>query len=635
MPIDINCPSCGAVYRILEENRGRMFRCQNCQHTFVGGEPSPSRREAERRPTAEDRSRKIARSLPPPLPTPEERSRKIARSVPPPLPSKVARTQTDCRDDRRSQSRRDDDHHRKRSQRTGNKPRSSGGWKRLIISAVIAGVFVAFAIVAGHVLLQVVPGRTSSPVADGTADGSSEQVGSATAPRYRWADGQHVYSVRVEVEHDRSIELHDGYCVLKTRKESRNGATGTGFVVNVNGYLITCAHVVADATAIEVALGDRKYQGKVVTLDRENDLAVLQIDARNLPTLPLGNSDAAETGAEVRALGFPLASLLGDNLKVTRGTLSGVNKYDSRKIFQIDAAINPGNSGGPLVTESGTVIGINRAKLASAAISNVGFATPVNEAKRLLSSKGVTFNTESESARLDGPMLVKRTSPAIALIHVTLPEQGGDDLYHLRSRTRLDSKQKSKEREGDFMPAPSRVPPAGADDAEIDMESTGQILQASGGTQLPAFLGDVTLFLIDPFPRDIRATRERTGTCTLTVHSAQSSGDSEAKGPPSARRGKNYQAEQRTTFSRGKTSGNMLTIQKRYEMKTDPTTGGASEVHVSGEGTVAFDLTTGVPRTVEFKGTVLLSGQRSGVVLTYKLLEGAERDRVLKQAARP
>jgi serine protease Do len=352
-----------------------------------------------------------------------------------------------------------------------------------------------------------------------------------------------------------------------------------------------------------------------------------------LPALSLGNSDAAETGAEVRALGFPLASLLGDNLKVTRGTLSGVNKYGKGKIFQIDAAINPGNSGGPLVTETGTVIGINRAKLAGASISNVGFATPVNEAKRLMSSKDVTFTTEDDGARLDGPMLVKRTSPAIALITVMLPEQIGDDQFHVRSTGRLDGKLKSKAGGGAYRSAPSRLPQDEDGDAQIDMESSGEILQANGGTQLPVFLGDMALFLIDPLPRDTRATWERTSTCTLTVYSARSS-DPAAKGPAAAAPGKNYRAEQRTTFSRGKSAGSVQTIHKHHEVKTDATAEGASVVHLTGEGTVAFDLKAGAPRTVEFTGTVLVSGQRSRLVVTYRLLEGAERDRVLKQAAR-
>src|SRR5262249_46239517 len=146
--------------------------------------------------------------------------------------------------------------------------------------------------------------------------------------------------------------------------EGEQTMTGTGFVVTADGYLVTCAHVVAGATKIEVALGGRTYAAKAIASDADNDLAVLKGEAGGLPALPLAASDAAEVGQEVRALGFPLSDVLGNDLKATRGTISGISKADGRKRLQIDAPINPGNSGGPLVTEGGEVIGVNSAKLA-------------------------------------------------------------------------------------------------------------------------------------------------------------------------------------------------------------------------------------------------------------------------------
>src|SRR5262249_45050014 len=154
------------------------------------------------------------------------------------------------------------------------------------------------------------------------------------------------------------IETHQGTCIVRAGRadpmagpgnaQPRQGS-GTGFVVNANGYLLTCAHVVADANKIEVNLAGQKYLATVVAVEHETDLALLRITAQNLPTLPLANSDTAAVGQEVRALGFPLSNLLGESMKATRGTVSGISQKEGRKVFQIDASINPGNSGGPLV----------------------------------------------------------------------------------------------------------------------------------------------------------------------------------------------------------------------------------------------------------------------------------------------
>src|SRR5262249_28209210 len=137
--------------------------------------------------------------------------------------------------------------------------------------------------------------------------------------------------------------------------------SATGFVVHPNGWLVTCAHVVADAAKIEVSLGGRSYPAKVVARHTGADLAVLRIEAQNLPTLALGDSDTAEVGQEVWALGYPLSDVLGNNLKATRGTLSGVNLKNGGKEFQVDASVNPGNSGGPLVNDHGQVLGVTKA----------------------------------------------------------------------------------------------------------------------------------------------------------------------------------------------------------------------------------------------------------------------------------
>lgn len=194
--------------------------------------------------------------------------------------------------------------------------------------------------------------------------------------------------------------------------------TGTAFVVDANGYLLTAAHVVKGAVKVEVTLGDKTYNAAVVATDEKRDLALLEIKAKGLPALPLGNSNGVEVGEEVRAFGFPLTSVLGEGVKVTRGIVSGIETKDAQRVFQIDAPINPGNSGGPLVNEKGEVIAVINAKLAGTLISNIAFAVPVNYAKTMLRDNGVGFASEGSKTKLDGPALVGHVSPAVALLTV-------------------------------------------------------------------------------------------------------------------------------------------------------------------------------------------------------------------------
>lgn len=201
--------------------------------------------------------------------------------------------------------------------------------------------------------------------------------------------------------------------------EGGHRQTGTAFVVTADGHLLTCAHVVKEATTVEVAIGGQPYDAVVVGVDEKHDLAVLKIEASGLPSLPLGDSSAVQLGQEARAFGFPLASVLGDSLKATRGTLSGIQLKEEHKILQTDAPVNSGNSGGPLVNNKGEVVGIVNAKLAGVAVSNVAFAVPIDYAKPLLRAKGLKFGTQGAESDLPGPALVRRVSPAVALVTAT------------------------------------------------------------------------------------------------------------------------------------------------------------------------------------------------------------------------
>jgi serine protease Do len=170
---------------------------------------------------------------------------------------------------------------------------------------------------------------------------------------------------------------------------------GSGFITDPNGTIITNAHVVAGATRVSVAMRDGKtFPAKVLGVDEQNDLAVLRIDAKGLPTAPLGSSDDIIIGEWSIAIGNPYGFLLGNTEpSVTAGVISatGRNLIGQAEgggayvdMIQTDASINPGNSGGPLVNADGVVIGVNASIYSPSGGSvGLGFAIPINRAKRV------------------------------------------------------------------------------------------------------------------------------------------------------------------------------------------------------------------------------------------------------------
>lgn len=162
--------------------------------------------------------------------------------------------------------------------------------------------------------------------------------------------------------------------------------TGSGFITSADGRIITNAHVVEGADTVQVLLKDgRSYTGRVLGADSVTDVAVIKIDADNLPTVKLSNSDQVQPGEWAIAIGNPL----GLDNTVTAGIVSATSRPsnqagipDKRVDFiQTDAAINPGNSGGPLLNEQGEVIGMNTAIRADA--QGIGFAIPSNTIARI------------------------------------------------------------------------------------------------------------------------------------------------------------------------------------------------------------------------------------------------------------
>ncbi|HOE26476.1 MAG: trypsin-like peptidase domain-containing protein [Candidatus Aureabacteria bacterium] len=171
---------------------------------------------------------------------------------------------------------------------------------------------------------------------------------------------------------------------------------GSGVIIDPAGYILTNEHVVGNADAIEVMLPDgRRFEGRVAGTDARSDMAVLKIDAENLPAATLGDSDGVKTGQWAIAIGNPFGIVEENPMPtMTVGVVSALHRrlggpaiggryYGD--LIQTDAAINPGNSGGPLLNLNGEVVGINAAIISpSGAFAGIGFAIPVNRAKEVL-----------------------------------------------------------------------------------------------------------------------------------------------------------------------------------------------------------------------------------------------------------
>jgi len=172
----------------------------------------------------------------------------------------------------------------------------------------------------------------------------------------------------------------------------RAASLGSGVIVSPSGYIVTNHHVVEAADEIEVALADgKKLLAKVVGNDPETDLAILRVQAEDLPAITFGSSEALRVGDVVLAIGNPF----GVGQTVTSGIVSalgrtglGINTFEN--FIQTDAAINPGNSGGALVDAGGNLVGINTAifthgqRVPTGGSTGIGFAIPVSTAKMVL-----------------------------------------------------------------------------------------------------------------------------------------------------------------------------------------------------------------------------------------------------------
>jgi S1-C subfamily serine protease len=245
------------------------------------------------------------------------------------------------------------------------------------------GAVLAVAIVAGIVSGSLSAAAVSSILREpATAAGSQAPV------------GQNVSNVHID-ESSAVISAVQAAmpAVVKIQSTTSGGqATGSGFIYDSNGWILTNRHVVSDAQTLTVILSDsRELEGRVYGIDTLTDLAIVKVDATGLPTVKIGSSADLEQGQLAIAIGNPLGEF--ENT-VTTGVVSGLGRQivagsqatssseQLNNLIQTDAAINPGNSGGPLLDSAGQVIGVNTAVSQDA--QGIGFAIPIDVAKPIM-----------------------------------------------------------------------------------------------------------------------------------------------------------------------------------------------------------------------------------------------------------
>ena len=260
--------------------------------------------------------------------------------------------------------------------------------------------------VAVGLTLQGAPGNTTATAAQGAAPAASGSAPAATGGELRsYADvAAHTMPAVVNIATDKQVESNFQHPFMDDPRfrrffempndENHQGqerverSMGSGIVISADGYILTNNHVVENATKIKVTFeGDREYDAKVIGTDPPTDVALLKIDARDLPTIEVADSARLRIGDQVMAIGNPF----GVGQTITMGIVSALGRNigltDYADFIQTDASINPGNSGGALVNMEGKLVGMNSAILSrSGGSMGIGFAIPANMAMKVIDS---------------------------------------------------------------------------------------------------------------------------------------------------------------------------------------------------------------------------------------------------------
>lgn len=291
-----------------------------------------------------------------------------------------------------------------------------------LLGGAVVAVFGWIAIAAGWI--QSEGGSTTTvaaPLAAPVVSKSGKDEGNVVNQIYK-ADGNGVAFIESEIPAQESSTLSP---FGEPETESGGTATGSGFVIDSSGHILTNNHVIEGASKISVKLGasNKTYTAKVVGADPASDLALIEVNApaAELHPLTLGHSSAVEVGDPVVAIGNPF----GLDRTVTSGIVSALqrqiqapNGFSIDNVIQTDAAINPGNSGGPLINAEGEVIGIN-SQIETGGGSNgnvgIGFAIPIDTARSEIHQLETSGEVEHAYLGIEGGTITPQLAKALNL----------------------------------------------------------------------------------------------------------------------------------------------------------------------------------------------------------------------------
>jgi len=291
-----------------------------------------------------------------------------------------------------------------------------------LLGGLVVAVFGLIAIAAGWI--QSDGGSTTTVAAPLTAPvkASSDEGGGNVVNQIYKADGEGVAFIESQLEATES----EGFNPFgEAEPEGGGTATGSGFVIDDEGHILTNNHVIEGASKVTVKLGDseKTWDAEVVGADPGTDVALLQVDApkSEIHPLTLGRSSEAEVGDPVVAIGNPF----GLDRTVTSGIVSALqrdiqapNGFSISHVIQTDAAINPGNSGGPLINAEGAVIGIN-AQIATGGGGNgnvgIGFAIPIDTVRGEIEALKTKGEVEHAFIGISGGTITAELAKALNL----------------------------------------------------------------------------------------------------------------------------------------------------------------------------------------------------------------------------
>ena len=506
------------------------------------------------------------------------------------------------------------------------------------------------------------PGNSTPPNASAGAANAAPATAAISGDnrqlRYHWKPGaEYMYQFTVEEGSGDEVRKTTGVCSYRVQGDSGRVATeeegtGTGFVVSPDGIIATCAHVVEGAKRMEVHLNGQTYPATVIAVDPRADVALIRINATGLSALVLSDSDAVQLAESVRAIGYPLSDVLGTDVKVTTGTVAGiVQSRDRGKQIQIDAAINPGNSGGPVVNGAGQVVGVASAKLSGSSVTSVGFAAPVNQLRALAGANGLQLPITPRAADLAGPEVARRVTPGVAYIKVW--GSSGGRMYEVSYHASFHEQPQMRSMRGRF-PGPPSFGSSSMDDGKLTVNALGEVLDFQGSEQLPAVLGPVGVFFLEPLDaysesqwhvetesklQRIKKDEGPFGGMGPRMGGRMRGFGPPGFGPPGFGGGQDQVLEEipaveRVTYQVGQALNNRISIAKNYEY-TATRSNNQPYLTIRGSGTIVFDTVQGMPASLEYTANVEQTDE-TGVVrvpvrVNYTLRDAEEVKREREQ----